>query len=254
MALKKLGVPEETIALIRSFHLGMQATIRLEGSLLEQISVENGLRQGCCMSPVLFNLYTCLAVERWLVRMEGVEGVGVTVKYKYDQKLFRQYTRNACERRVTECQFADNSALLASTRSGAESAALGYQRTSSEFGLNVSLPKTKQMVTGRLVEESDRDSVALDGGDVNVVCEFPYLGSLIADSGRMDVDVDRRVAQASKAFGALRKSVFMDKNLSLATKRKVYNACVLSVLLYGSECWVPLRMHERINSFHHRLF
>ena len=178
---------------------------------------------------------------------------GVTVKYKYDQKLFRQYTRNACERRVTECQFADDSALLASTRSGAESAALGYQRTSSEFGLNVSLPKTKQMVTGRLVEESDRDSVALDGGEVNVVCEFPYLGSLIADSGRMDMDVDRRVAQASKAFGALRKSVFMDKNLSLATKRKVYNACVLSVLLYGSECWVPLRMHERrINSFHHR--
>ena len=109
------------------------------------------------------------------------------------------------------------------------------------------------MVTGRLVEESDRDGVALDGGEVNVVCEFPYLGSLIADSGRMDVDVDRRVAQASKAFGALRKSVFMDKNLSLATKRTVYNACVLSVLLYGSECWVPLRMHERrINSFHHR--
>ena len=66
----------------------------------------------------------------------------------------------------------------ASTRSGVESAALGYQRTSSEFGLNVSLPKTKQMVTGRLVEESDRDSVALDGGDVDVVCEFPYLGSI----------------------------------------------------------------------------
>ena len=52
------------------------------------------------------------------------EGVGVTVKYKYDQELFRQYTRNACERRVTECQFADDSALLASTRSGAENAAL----------------------------------------------------------------------------------------------------------------------------------
>ena len=89
MALRKLGVPEETISLIQSFHLGMRAVIRLEGTSLEEISVENGLRQGCCMAPVLFNLYTCLVVQRWLVRMEGVGVVGVTVKYKYDGKLFR---------------------------------------------------------------------------------------------------------------------------------------------------------------------
>ena len=68
MALRKLGVPEETISLIQSFHLGMKVVIRLEGTSLEEISVENGLRQGCCMAPVLFNLYSCLVVERWLVR------------------------------------------------------------------------------------------------------------------------------------------------------------------------------------------
>ena len=252
LALRKLGVPEVTINLIKSFHLGMKAAIRLEGTLLEEIGVENGLRQGCCMAPVLFNLYTCLVVERWLFRVEGA-GVGVTVKHKYDEKLFRRYVRNPSERRITECQFADDSALLASTRSGAERLALGYQRTAGDFGLRVSLPKTKQMVTGRLVEEGDQESVALDGGDIEVVSKFPYLGSLIADSGRMDVDVDRRVAQASKAFGALRKSVFLENSLSLATKRKLYNACVLSVLLYGSESWIPLRKHEKkMNSFHHR--
>ena len=69
----------------------------------------------------------------------------------------------------------------------------------------------------------------------------------------MDVDVERRISQASRAFGALRKAVFQDKNLSLVTKRKVYQACVLSVLLYGSECWIPLRKHiNKLNSFHHR--
>ena len=59
---------------------------------------------------------------------------------------------------------------------------------------------------------------------------------MIADSGRMDVDVERRIAGALRAFGPLRKAVFQDKNLTLQTKRKVYQACVLSVLLYGSEC------------------
>ena len=59
----------------------------------------------------------------------------------------------------------------------------------------------------------------------------------------MDVDVDKRVAQGSKAFGALRKAVFLDGNLSLSTKRRLYNACVLSVLLHEAECWTPLRKH-----------
>ena len=105
-----------------------------------------------------------------------------------------------------------------------------------------------------MVEEEDQEYIALNGGSIEVVQEFPYLGSIIESSGKMDVDVGRRIAQASKAFGALRKSVFLDKTLSLCTKRKVYNACVLSVLLYGAECWTPLCKHEKkMNTFHHRL-
>ena len=39
----------------------------------------------------------------------------------------------------------------------------------------------------------------------------------------------------------------------LGTKRKLSNACVLSVLLYGAECWIPFRKHTRkLNTFHHR--
>ena len=177
-------------------HQDMLARVRLDGVVLEEISVQNDLRQ------------------------------------------------------VTECQFADDAALLASTRAGAERMTMVYQRTSDDFGLTVSIPKTKHMAAGRLVYESDQEPIALVGGDVVAVDDFPYLCSVIAGSGRMDVDVDRRVAQA---FGALRKAVFLDKNLSLGTKRKLYNACVLSVLLYGAECWIPLRKHVRkLNTFHHR--
>ena len=230
--LQKLGVPENTIKLIQSFHQDMHAWTRIEGSCLEEISVQNGLRQGCCMAPVLFNLYTCVALKRWLARVEGNEGVEPTIKYKYDEKLIRQYTRNASEMKITECQFVDDTALLASTRSEAGKMAQVYQQTSSDFGLIVNIPKTKHLVTGRLVEESDKLPIAISGGgSISAVDEFPYLGSTVASLGRMDVDVDKRITQASKAFGALRKAVFLDKNLSLATKRKIYNACVLSVLL-----------------------
>ena len=240
----KLGVSESTITLIRSFHKGMKAAIRLGGRTLEEITVENGLRRGCCKAPVYFNLYMCLAVERWLERVEGENRVGINVKYKMDRKLFRQYTRDS---RIMECKFTDDSALLASTRSGAVKTVTEYQQTGRDFGLMVSIPKTKHMVTGRLVEEGNHTSVSLAGGNIDVVEEFPYLGSKTARFGRSDVDVDRRIVQASKAFGA---TAFMDKNLTLTTKRRLYDACVVSVLLYGAEYWTPLRKHEkRLNTF-----
>lgn len=63
LALRKLGVPDQIIKLIQSFHESMEAQIRLDGELLKDITVENGLRQGCCMAPVLFNLYSCVVLE-----------------------------------------------------------------------------------------------------------------------------------------------------------------------------------------------
>ena len=65
MALGKLGVP---VSMIRSFHHNMEAQIRLDNTLLEEIEVNNGLRQGCCMAPAFFNLYSCLVVEQWVAR------------------------------------------------------------------------------------------------------------------------------------------------------------------------------------------
>ena len=83
--------------------------------------------------------------------------------------------------------------------------------------------------------------------------QFPYLESTILSSGRAEVDVGRRLAQASKAFGGLHKAVFENRDLTLKTKHAIHQACVLSVLLYGSECWTPLRRDlRRLNAFHHR--
>ena len=88
------------------------------------------------------------------------------------------------------------------------------------------------------------------GGSIECVAEFSYLGSLIAANGRIDVEVDKRIACASKVFGALRLSVFKNTKLFVTTKRRVYQACVLSVLLYGGECWIRHHL-KQMNTFHH---
>ena len=162
-------------------------------------------------------------------RANGEEKVGVSLLYKYDGKLFRRYVRNANMRVLTECLFADDGALLASSRGGAELAIRSYQETCSDFGLTVSNSKTKHMVAGRLAEAADREPLVIDGGQIENVKDFPYLGSMIADSGRMDIDVEKRIAQASRAFGALRKAVFLDRNTHATNKEEdIPGMCAVS--------------------------
>ena len=58
---------------------------------------------------------------------------------------------------------------------------------------------------------------------------------------------------ASSAVGRLSKRVFGNKNLTIHTKIAVYNAVVISTILYGCETWVPYRRHIRLlKSFHIR--
>ena len=118
-------------------------------------------------------------------------------------------------------------------RPGAENTSLKYQQTSRDFCLTVSIPKTKHTGTGRLVEGEDLAPIALEGGEVEAVEEFQYLGSLVDSSGRVDADVNRRVAQVSKAFGARRKAVFLDKNLSMPTEEDLQCMCPLSSTVRG---------------------
>jgi hypothetical protein len=97
-----------------------------------------------------------------------------------------------------------------------------YQSTCSSFGLTISTEKTKHRVTGRLAVESDRDPIPVTGGELASVDEFTYLGSVVSSSASINTDVSNRISRASKAFGALRKAVFLDKNLTLQTKKMAY--------------------------------
>ena len=96
-------------------------------------------------------------------------------------------------------------------------------------------PKTKLLVAGLGLTNDDLAPLELNGGVVEVIEHFKYLGSLVEACGGMVGEVGCRIAQASRTFGSLRDSVFVASDLSLETKRMVYRSVVLGVLLYGAE-------------------
>ena len=72
-----------------------------------------------------------------------------------------------------------------------------------------------------------------DSGTIELVEDFTYLGSKITEDGEVRKEVATRIGKASRAFGCLQKSIFQNHRLAVRTKREVYRATVLSVLLYG---------------------
>ena len=69
LALSRLGKPDLIDNLIKSFHQNIWAKIWLDGTVTKGINIQNGLRQGFYMAKVLFNLYSCLVMERWLSKV-----------------------------------------------------------------------------------------------------------------------------------------------------------------------------------------
>ena len=122
---------------------------------------------------------------------EGCRVIVVIVKYKYDEKLFRRYTRNASERRASllmaVLSWRQQDLVL---RELSNRLPANQQRVWPESESPKDQPN--MMVTGRMVEEGDQECVALNGGGVEAENEFPYLGE---DSG-MDADLNRSVDHA----------------------------------------------------------
>ena len=55
--LKEMGIPDYLTCLLRNLYAGQEATVRTGPGTLDWFQITKGVRQGCILSPCLFNLY-----------------------------------------------------------------------------------------------------------------------------------------------------------------------------------------------------
>ena len=56
-SLKEMGMPDHLTCLLRNLYAGQKATVRIVHGTTDWFQIGKGVRQGCILSPCLFNLY-----------------------------------------------------------------------------------------------------------------------------------------------------------------------------------------------------
>ena len=73
--LKEMGVPDHLTCLLRNLYAGQEATVRTGHGTTDGFQIGKGVRQGCILSPCLFNLYA-----EYILRNAGLEEAQTGIK------------------------------------------------------------------------------------------------------------------------------------------------------------------------------
>ena len=207
----------------------MLATVFIGGEESEAFGVEVGVKQGCAMAPVLFNIF--LAAAHILFNQRITSEVGTVITYRLDGSLFNlqrlKATTKVSKARIHAFQYADDCTLLAHSPAALQHSVDTLMSVYGDLGLVINATKTEILFQWHAPPQQLPD-ILIESMPLKVTNEFIYLGGILSSDCQADKEVNRRICKASAAFARIRQRVISSHNLRLATKVSVYrdNNCL----------------------------
>ena len=216
--LEKLGVKYRDRRILFNLYKNQVAVIEV-GKEKEVAEIRKGVRQGCALSPVMFNLY----IEEAMNQLKTKENLGVQIQGEA----------------VSMIRFADDIALLGENEKALEESLLEMASILNDYNMKINKKKTKVLVCSKEAE-ARKTHVKFEGENLQQVKEFSYLGSKITTDVKCHSEVKQRIHQAKKAFLS-KRSLLCCKKISLQVRKNFLKTYVWSVALYGAETWTLLK-------------
>jgi len=242
--LRVYGVHEHLILLVKGLHEGSQAAVRLDGTLGPWFDISRGVKQGCVLAPLLFNVFIDFVARKALHETLQVDpDCGIHFAYTQNGQQWLDAERAGepmSMRRVAMLLYADDMVLMCRTLAGLQRFLSVLDAVCSSMGMAVNAAKTKVLSMSWAGEQS---VFHISGGSIEHVEQFKYLGSHVHSSGSLDTEVTMRIAGAAAAFRRF-SHVWCNRHIDVRLKARVYRISVLPALLFAAETWPHLTVSQ----------
>lgn len=193
------------------------AEVQINGRITEEFEAEKGVRQGCALSSILFDLYIDDIDEEWDKNDQGGVVVG---KHK-----------------IRVLKYADDIAIVAETAKELERMLKSTEKYVDKNELTVNVKKTKIMVFRNGGKRVRDEKWRFKEEDIQVVNDFKYLGYLFTTRNSCVKHKQLLAGRAQKAanttWGVMKRA-----GRDRARERlKLMNSLVRSVAMHGVKIW-----------------
>ena len=203
-----MGIPDHPTCLLRNLYADQEATVRTGHGTTDWLQIGTGVRQGCILSPCLFNLYA-----EYIIRNAGLEEAQSGIKI--------------AGRNINNLRYADDTTLMAETKEEQKSFLTKVKEESDKVGLKLNIKKTKIIASGLIT------SWQIDGETVETVADFIFLGSKITADGDCSHEIKRHLLLGRKVITNL-DSILKSRHITLPTKVHLVKAFAF----FSSHVWV----------------
>jgi len=207
IVLRKKGLCALVARVLANMYLDQNIQVRWQACISDDISVSNGVKQGGCISPILFTNY----IDELLIRLKQ-KGIGC-----YIGNLF-----------CGAFGYADDIILLAPTRRSLRMLCEECIAFAEEYSLLFNATKCKYMVFGT---SEDVKPFIFDGDCIYNVTKDVHLGSIFG----MDINKDRISSAISDMYGRLNTIRTSFKYGDIPVMYTLFKTQCMS--LYGAQLW-----------------
>ena len=118
--LKEMGIPDHLTYLLRNLYAGQEATVRTGHGTTDWFQIGKGVRQGCILSPYLFNFYA-----EYIMRNAGLEEAQAGIKI--------------ARRNINNLRYADDTTLMAESEEELKSLLMKVKGEGEKDGLKLNI-------------------------------------------------------------------------------------------------------------------
>ena len=217
-------MPDHPTCHLRNQYAGHKTTVRTGHRTIDWFQIGKGVRQGCILSPCLFNLKA-----EYVMRNTGLDEAEAGIKI--------------AGRNINNLRYGGDTTHMAESEEKLKSLLMKVKEESEKVGLKLNDQKTKIMASGPITSwEIDRETV-------EIVSDFIFWGSKITADGDFSHEIKRRLLLGRKVMTNL-DSMLKSRDVTLATKVRLVKAMVFPVVMYGCETWtIKKTEHRRIDAF-----